>query len=90
MSCRMPDDDPIGLDKVLSQPEADDRKLRGPEVPSVLVASPGACGLGRGGCYEQSSLPQGLVDCQGWLASTFYLMVPTPTVGSMLSLGAAT
>lgn len=45
----MPDDDLTGLDKFLSQPEAEDRKLRGPEVPTVLVLSPGAYGLGREG-----------------------------------------
>lgn len=52
MSCRMSDDGPAGLDKVLSEPEAEGREFRRPEVLTVLVVSSGACGLGRR-CYEQ-------------------------------------
>lgn len=37
----------------------------------------------------QYSLPHGLVNYQGWLASTFYLIIPTPTAGSMVGLGSA-
>lgn len=91
MSCRVSDDGPAGLDEVLSEPEAEDGNLRGPEVPTVLVVSPRAYGLGRGAMSKcQYILPQRLVGYQGWLASTFYLMVPTPTVGSALGLGTAT
>lgn len=48
MSCRMPDDGSADLDKVPSQPEAEDRKIRGPKVSTFLVVLPGAYRLGRG------------------------------------------
>lgn len=55
MSCRMPDDGPAELDKVLSEPEAEGRKFRVPEVPTVLVVLSGAYGLGKR-CYEQTPI----------------------------------
>lgn len=93
MPCRLPDDGPAGLDQVLCEPEAEGRAFREQEVLSVLVSS-GACGWGRGCCEQvlvQLSSPQGRVDYQSWLASTFHLMVPSPLLAySKLGLGAVT
>lgn len=77
MSCRMPDDDPAGLDKVLREPEAEGRVLREQEVPSVLM-SLGARGWGgvvMSKCWYSSP--------QSWLAGTLHLMAPTLTAGRL-------